>query len=222
MRGELTYDRPVTLVGGGALDSAMLAEATALAPTIIAADGAGERLIAMGRRPAAVIGDMDSTEDAAALARKTRVVALAEQDTTDFEKCLYTVSAPLYVAVGFTGGRLDHTLAVFDAALRRPEQTVVLLGEDEVAAPVPENREMDIEVGTGARVSFVGLRETTGILSGGLQWSIKGVTMTMGRRTGTSNRATAAAIRFAFDRPGALVMLERSALRPLVAALGGI
>ena len=62
---SLQFDGPVTLAGGGALDAAALGEALALAPVLIAADGAADRLAALGRDPVAVIGDMDSLADPA-------------------------------------------------------------------------------------------------------------------------------------------------------------
>lgn len=215
----LNFDHPITLVGGGALDQMMLTEAMRYAPVLIAADGAGERLIEMGHRPTAVIGDMDSITDQAALERLTRVVPLAEQETTDFEKCLYTAQAPLYLAVGFTGRRLDHTLAVFDTMMRRADQTVILLGEKEVLALVPPQKRLDLTVGTGSRVSFVALSEATGTESVGLEWSIDGLTMALGQQVGTSNRAVADQVQIAFDRPGVLMMLERDCLGSLITAL---
>ncbi|MEM9044457.1 MAG: thiamine diphosphokinase [Pseudomonadota bacterium] len=217
--GTLTFDHPVTLVGAGALDEAMLAEAMHHAPCLIAADGAADRLTAMGHVPNAVIGDMDSIADRLALERVTRVLSLPEQETTDFEKCLYMVEAPFYLAVGFTGRRLDHTFAVFDAMMRRPDRPVLLIGEEEVLALVPPVRRIEVLLGRGARVSFVGLNEATGTSSEGLAWSIAGLTMSMGRQVGTSNYATEDMVGFSFDRAGVLLMLERRQLRPLIDAL---
>ena len=58
---------PVTLVGAGPVDPARLAEALALAPEAVAADGGGDVVLPGGRDFAAVIGDMDSLGSAAAL-----------------------------------------------------------------------------------------------------------------------------------------------------------
>ena len=43
------------------------------------------------------------------------MIQIAEQVTTDFEKALYSTRAPVTVALGMTGKRLDHTLAALDA-----------------------------------------------------------------------------------------------------------
>ena len=43
---------------------------------------------------------------------------IAEQETTDFEKAIYSTRAPVTVALGMTGKRFDHTLAALDAVTR--------------------------------------------------------------------------------------------------------
>ncbi|MEM6356286.1 MAG: hypothetical protein AAF844_11480, partial [Pseudomonadota bacterium] len=64
---RLSYTQPVILAGGGTLDERMLERAHAAAAmahpegagAVIAADGAADRLAALGQMPDAVIGDMD-------------------------------------------------------------------------------------------------------------------------------------------------------------------
>lgn len=213
----LKFQGPVTLVGDGPLDSADLDLARRLGPTLIAADGAGDRLVRMGVVPDALIGDMDSAS-AGARASAGRVLVIPEQDTTDFEKCLYATEAPLYLAVGFTGGRVDHTLAVFHALLSRPEKRVVLLGEADAMALAPPGRALTLAVGQGARVSIFPLQPVRG-LSRGLEWPLDGLELAPGRRIGTSNRAIADEVTLRFEGPGALLLLERRNLDTLVAAL---
>lgn len=216
----LNYGTPVTLVGGGARDAEMLSEARALAPHLIAADGAADWLTGLGERPDAVIGDMDSIRHPDRLGEATRVVCLTEQETTDFEKCLYATEAPAYLGVGFTGRRVDHMMTVFNTMLRRPQKTVLLLGEHEVIALVPPRRKMRLTLAEGAVVSFVALMPVTGIASTGLEWPIDGLDLAPDGRTGTSNRARAAEVQFAFDRAGTLVMVGREHLVALAHALG--
>ena len=216
----LIFPGPVTLVGGGALTPERLAEAEAIAPRLIAADGAVDRLARWDRVPEAVIGDMDSIEDPdAAKASGARIVALAEQDTTDFEKCLYATDAPLYIAAGFTGRRLDHTLAVMHGMLARPDKRVVLLGEAEVVVLLRPGEVLAVAVEVGAVVSLFPLLPSRGLASTGLAWPIDGLDMAPGLRTGTSNHAVASRISVAFDRAGVFLMLPRPSLRSVVAAL---
>ena len=214
----ISYSQPVTLAGGGILDRHMLVEAQALAPHLVAADGAADRLAEWGLMPDAVIGDMDSLTDPKAWHARTRVVHLSEQDTTDFEKCLYATEAPLYVATGFTGRRVDHMLAVFHAMLRRPEKPVVVLGEEEAMAFVPQ-RGITLDLHPGAVVSLYPILPARGTISEGLQWDLAGLDLAPGQRIGTSNRAAAPRIHLGFDRPGILLMIERAYLGALAAAL---
>lgn len=212
----------LTLVGGGPFTPADLAEARALAPVLVAADQAADRLDAMGEMPALVVGDMDSIRDVTAWReRDVPVLHLAEQETTDFEKCLYATEAPLYVGVGFAGGRVDHSLAVLHAMLRMAEKRVLLLGESEAVALVPAEVRLAVELTPGSRVSLFPLAEATGTHSVGLRWPVAGLTLRAGHQIGTSNIADAARVEIAFDRPGTVLTVERPALASLAAALTG-
>ena len=196
-----------------------LHEARVRAPVVVAADGAVNRLHAWGVTADAVVGDMDSIDPGirASLDDATCLL-LDEQETTDFEKCLYATDARLYIGIGFTGARLDHMLAVFHGMLVRPEKTVVLIGEQEVMTLVPTSG-LCVRVDPGAVVSIYPLRSVTGRRSEGLKWSIDGLAMEAGTAIGTSNEATSDEIDIAFDRLGALLLLPRRYLDALIDAL---
>lgn len=216
----LRFAGPVTLVGNGPFLPAMLAEAQAIAPDLVAADRGAERLRELRKRPRAVIGDMDSLPEPAAFDDgHTRVIHLAEQDTTDFEKCLYATEAPFYLGVGFTAGRVDHMLAVFHAMLRHPAKPVVLLGEEDAIALAPAGRVLRLRLRPGARVSVCPLLPVTGGPSRGLVWPLDGLELAPGLRVGTSNEAAHPVVEMRFDRPGALVVVERAFLAALVHAV---
>lgn len=216
----LRFESAVTIVGGGALDRTMVEAARHHAPVLIAADGGADRLAEMRLDPHAVIGDMDSIADPDRWrAGPVPFVHLAEQDSTDFEKCLYATEAPLYLAVGFTGRRVDHTLAAFHALLTYMRKRIVLVGEDEVCALAPGGMALRLAVTPGSRVSVYPLLPVTATRSRGLTWPIEGLAMAPGRRIGTSNEASQPVIEMEFDGPGALVMVERAALGALVGAL---
>ena len=215
----LKFSQPVCLVGGGALTRDMLDQGRALAPVLVAADGAADRLAALGLMPDAVIGDMDSLSDPARWRDQTTVVEIAEQDSTDFGKCLYATDTPFYIATGFTGRRVDHMLAVFSTMLAHPHKPVILLGEAEVSALVPPKKTLTFEMEVGTVVSIYPLAPVTGTVSEGLRWSVEGLRLQAGQQVGTSNEASATRVSLAFDRPGALLMLERDYLAALVRAL---
>ena len=217
----LQFHEPVTLVGGGALDGAMLGQALAVAPVLIAADGGADRAKALGRQASAVIGDMDSLIDADAWRNRAQVLDLSEQDTTDFEKCLYSVEAPYFVAAGFTGRRVDHMLAVFHAMVGRPDKAVFLIGEAEVMALLPADQAVSVEVGVDAVVSLFPLLPARGVESSGLEWPIDGLDLAVGQQVGTSNRAVADWISVTVDGPGVLLMVPRGCLETLIRGVLG-
>ena len=91
----------VTLVGGGEVDGKDLVESMALAPDLVAADGGANACFHEGVAPIAVIGDLDSIlPEALAAFPNARTMKVAEQDSTDFEKCLSRIDAPFVAAVG--------------------------------------------------------------------------------------------------------------------------
>ncbi|MEM1344566.1 MAG: thiamine diphosphokinase [Pseudomonadota bacterium] len=220
MQIPVAYGNAVTLVGAAPFHAGALAAARAIAPVLVAADGGADTLAARGVLPDLVVGDLDSLADPALWrSGPSRLLPIAEQDTTDFEKCLYATRAPFYLATGFTGGRLDHTLAVLHALLRYPDKTVIVLGEDDALALMPPGQRVSLALGEGARVSFFPLLPSRGTHARGLKWSVEGLDLAPGSAIATSNRAEAALVEAAFDRPGVFVLLERAALPALVEAL---
>lgn len=206
----------VTLIGGAEISPQDVAEACALAPEVVAADGGADRALAAGILPRLVIGDLDSIMPAtrAELAADT-VIGVAEQDTTDFEKCLDRIRAPFVIGIGFLGGRLDHALAAL-SVLGRAEQPVVLLGGEDVCFLAPLRLSLDLPV--GSRLSLYPLAPVTGE-SRGLVWPIDGIDFAPDGRIGTSNRTDAPRVELSFSARRMLVLLPREVLRSALAAL---
>lgn len=79
---------------------------------LIAADGAYNKLNAMGIHPMAIVGDMDSIEAKHDNSR-THFEKVDSQETNDFEKCIQFIEGKGYrdvLIIGFTGGLLEHAL----------------------------------------------------------------------------------------------------------------
>lgn len=133
----LSFDRPLAIVGGGTTDIALLHELVAHGVALVGADGGGNAIGAAGLVPEAILGDLDSIEDRAGWERRTRVIHIPEQITTDFQKALYSTSAPVTLALGMTGKRLDHTLAALSALHEVAQhRRVILVDETDVALAV--------------------------------------------------------------------------------------
>ena len=208
----------ITLIGGAGVKPETLDRALSHAPVLVAADGGAQAALSLGHRPAAVIGDMDSIDDVQTWQNSDiEMFELSEQDTTDFEKCLYSVRAPLILGCGFLGARTDHALAAMHALLHTPGRPVVLLGEADLVFPCPRLLELELEAGT--TVSFYPLLPVTGTVSQGLRWSVADIALAPGGRIGTSNAATGGRVRAGFDGDGVLAILPLQTLDRVVAAL---
>ncbi|WP_422826519.1 thiamine diphosphokinase [Thalassococcus sp. BH17M4-6] len=184
---------------------------------VVAADGAADLLVDAGVRPDAVIGDMDSIrpETRAALPKDV-LHEITEQDSTDFDKCLRNIAAPLVLGLGFLGARVDHELAALTVLARRADRRCVLVGEEDVILLCPP--EFTIDLPEGCRVSLFPLGPVTG-RSEGLRWPIDGLEFAPALRGGTSNMATGGQVRLRMDAPLMLLILPRSLLAQVRQAL---
>lgn len=206
----------VTLVGGGVFTQADVNLAIGLAPTLVAADGGANLLMAHGHMPQHVIGDMDSLDPELMSRLGDRIMHLPEQDSTDFDKCLHALRAPFVLALGFDGARLDHTLAAMTTLVRHGRARVVMMAAQDICFLAPP--QLSLTLPKGARVSLFPMAEVTG-RSAGLEWPIEGLHFAPATQIGTSNRAIASQITLEFDQPGMLVLLERAHLLATLAAL---
>ena len=216
-RAFVQFSGVVTLLGAATVSDAVLSESLGLAPLLVAADGAARRALQAGVMPTAVIGDLDSL-DAETRARipAERLLCIPEQDSTDFDKALRNIDAPLVLAVGFTGQRLDHELAVYNALVRHADRRVIVVGEQDICCHLPARLALNLAAGT--RVSLFPMAQVTGRATG-LRWPIETIDFAPWGRVGTSNETVACAVTFDMDGPGMLLILPRTQLRPLVRAL---
>lgn len=178
MAGSLIVDldEAVTLIGGGPIVAELLTLARTVAPRIVAADGGAGVVLATGAVPEAIIGDMDSLDPKARAAFADRLYHIAEQETTDFEKCLARIAAPLVIGVGFLGGRMDHSLASLNVLARHRDRAVILLNEADVCCMVPAGG-MRLSLPVGARLSLLPLGSAR-LWTEGLRWNVDGAEMT--------------------------------------------
>ncbi|MBB3992991.1 thiamine pyrophosphokinase [Sulfitobacter undariae] len=209
----ISSSNPVTLLGGGQVSVRDIADALTIAPQCVAVDGGLVAAQAAGLSPMAVIGDMDSAPPEALarvpLAQQHRV---SEQQSTDFDKALRHVDAPVTVGVGFCGGRVDHQLAAFHTLLVHADRPCVLLAQNEVIVLAPP--QVTLEMSAGDVVSLFPLVPVTG-RSRGLEWPIDGLPFDPAQFVGTSNKALGR-VELWIDAPGMLLIVPRRFLRPLV------
>ncbi|MCA0207296.1 MAG: thiamine diphosphokinase [Proteobacteria bacterium] len=206
----------ITLVGGGGLDAATLARALAIAPGLVGVDGGADAALALGFTPELAVGDFDSIS-AAARARlgPERLHHDPDQETTDFDKALALIEAPLILGVGFTGGRLDHTLAAMSTLAQSPGRRVILDTGHDLVLLCPPHLALDLAPGT--RVSLYPLAPVR-CGSTGLQWPTDPLHFDPLGRIGTSNAARGR-VTLTPSAPLMLLLLPPEVLTPLSAAL---
>lgn len=207
---------PVTLVGGGQASTEDLSEALKIAPMCVAADGGAALALAAQVPIEALIGDFDSVT-AASLSQipPDRQFKVSEQETTDFDKALCLINAPLVIGVGFLGGRIDHQLAAFSTLARFAHRPCVLLGAEQIVLVAPP--EMALATQAGEIVSIYPMAPVHGS-STGLEWPIDGLRLDPTGRIGTSNLARGPAT-LSMDSPNALLILPRRLILPVVQSL---
>jgi thiamine pyrophosphokinase len=216
-----TFEDVLVIVGGGAVDIELLRELYASGARIVGADGGADQVAAAGLRPEIIIGDFDSIIDPLKWLGKTRLMQIAEQETTDFEKALYSTRAPITVGLGMTGKRFDHTLAALDALARYAhERKIILVDEHDIAVALTEA--FSFQVARGERVSIHPLAPITFWRSEGLKYPLDEVKLAPGVRTGTSNEAIEGPFTIVPEEgihAPYLLIIERGHLMPLIETL---
>jgi len=205
---------PVTLIGGVDPAPIDLSDGLKLGKTVVCADGGANHALWAELKPAAVIGDMDSISDAARDAFGDVLHPIAEQESTDLDKALRHIDAPLVLGVGFSGARLDHELGSMTVLARNPSRRCILIGPETIVALCPPV--LQLELPGGSPLSLFPLGEV-GCDSEGLRWPTTGLRFAPDQRIGTLNKVIGP-VELRPDAPKMLLILPRDALKVTVQA----
>ncbi len=210
---KLNFPRAVTLLGGAGFSEDELKKSLRLAPELVAADG-GANFLKYGKYiPAYIVGDFDSVEDIKKWESKgTKILKIAEQDSTDFEKCIRSINAPKFICLGFANERLDHFLAVC-SALIRSNKPIFILGNRDLIFHLPTK--FNLELPIHSRVSLYPLREINSMNSKGLKYPLKGIKFSPANRVGTSNLSVCDEIEISYEGGGMLAILSKEHLEKI-------
>ena len=181
-----SYDSPVILLGGGDINWSLLQEYVDRGHPVVAADGGANALEGTDIAPDLILGDLDSLVEKSTWAKSTNLHQIDEQDTTDFEKCLYALSAPYFVGFGFLGKRFDHSLAALHVLAKYCQQKNVML-IDQADALIVTCGQVEMDLPLGSRVSVFPLAEVRFKRSEGLEYALDGQVLSPGKMIGTSN-----------------------------------
>ena len=196
---KMICDHAVCLIGGAPVAPAAFAAVAPLVTDFVAVDGGADHLLGRGIRPQAVIGDLDSLSDIARAEYGDVLWHITEQETTDFEKALTRVLTPQVIALGFTGGRMDHALSVLNVMARHADRTVFLVDADDVSYLAPQG-DSTITMPAGARVSLMPLGDVRASVSG-VRWPFTDWALHPVGRNSASNMAVGGAVRITAQGP---------------------
>ena len=210
----------VVVVASGELDAsdeAWLDDAE----LVIAADGGAGSLDRLGRQPDVLVGDLDSVAPllVARLAAAGTSVERhpADKEASDTELAVEMAlgaGGDAVVMLGAVGGeRLDHELAnlllLADPALAGHDVRAVRGGTRVRAVHGGERLALDGSAGDRVTLLPVG-GDATGVTTQGLQWSLDGATLRMGRSRGLSNEVVGTPASVRITR-GTLLVVETPA-----------
>lgn len=220
---RIKFDRPVALIGAGSVSPKILQVFQDASMPFVAADGGSNHLFCQRITPQFVIGDFDSSEPKPAPSA-TQWIKVEDQDTTDFEKSILRISAPLILAHGFTGMRLDHTLSAINVMARHYQaQPLYLIGEEDFSF-VAKGDLAITSLPQGCRISIFPLEKITFKVTSGFEYGFADAPLAPSDFTSISNRAVSCDIFLGTDgqyRDGKyLVTLELAALPALTQSAG--
>lgn len=209
-------DEPIALFGGGDATSDVIDRVRKLTSAVVAADGGANLALDHNIKPDAVIGDFDSVSpDTVAALPDHALHKIEEQDSTDFDKALRRISAPLILAVGFTGARLDHQLAAMHTLVARADKRCIVLSDRELVFVCPPRLSLSLPKQSVFSLFPMGQVEGT---SKGLKWPIDGLVFTPASRIGTSNEVSGK-VELTVDAPSMLAIVPISELDAVMDAL---
>jgi len=127
----------------------------------------------------------------------TKIIKIKRQNDTDVEKCIkFAIKKKLndIVLTGVTGDRLDHTFCNLGIVLKFSRLAMLrVIAEDSLLAPYSGN--VNIKTCSGETISLYGFNSKTRIISEGLYYPLKNISLPFGIKESTSNLAVGKAVK---------------------------
>ncbi len=199
------------LLGGGVVHARDIAEIGKSVWSLFCADAGYFTALKYKLEVSGVIGDLDSVGDIHGA--EFPVVQDLDQDTTDLEKSLSAIQAPHILCYGFLGGRLDHSMAAFNAIAKTPK-SAFLIDDQDACAICPAHLDLTLPVGT--RFSIFPLTSVQA-RSKGLKWNVDGLALSPTGIVSTSNCSTEPRVQCWIDQGAAIVIFPREFINDVLA-----
>ena len=166
--------------------------------TLICADGGADSALRLGLTPAFIIGDLDSISKEAIkkFKKSSEIIQYKRQNDTDVEKCLKFAIKNIFseaLLIGVTGNRLDHTICNLGILLKFFSKIKLsLLAENSYLKPY--TGEVRLKTRKGEIISLYGFDKKTKVISEGLKYPLKNISLPFGEKESTSNVSTSNSI----------------------------
>lgn len=181
--------------------------------TIVALDGAANRLFGINIIPHVILGDLDSVSPTVlkqCKAEHSKIVNVPNQERSDISKGLQWVhqtyqESKVYI-VGVEIGRYDHHLAAYSALFECKSSATILLNgwEAHRVSTTPSS----FKSKQGEIVSLIPFGTVTGVNIEGCRYPLESDSLTTGTR-GISNIAIESTITVSVESGDLLLLIER-------------
>ena len=199
------------LLGGGVIHPKDVEEMKKYSMSLYCADAGYFHAKKHGLKVSGLVGDLDSVGQLNA--PDFPVIQSDDQDTTDLEKSLELITAPHILCYGFLGGRLDHSMAAFNA-IAKSDRVAFLVDAQDVCAICPPHLYLSLPVGT--RFSIFPLTDVAA-RSVGLKWNVDGLSLSPVGIVSTSNETTGDRVQCWIDQGVAVVIFPREYIHDVLA-----
>ncbi len=161
--------------------------------TLICADGGADTAMLYKLSPDYIIGDLDSISPEAVnhYSKKCRIIKIKRQNDTDVEKCLKFAIKNRFteaILIGGTGDRLDHSFCNLGIVLKFSNNIKITVIHQKSLLRTFSG-DLTLKTVRGETISVYGIKEKTKILSRGLKYPLKNISLPFGERESTSNIA---------------------------------
>lgn len=225
MLNILNKHKSIIVLNGTAPDKTLLAHVCTQVP-IIAADGAAAKLRLLGLDPTYVVGDGDSFDKNTNSLATATILSSADQDSTDFEKCLLFVQQQQMLPsliLGISGGEIDHVLGNMQALIKHAQdQSLYFLDTYEnsenqlgikIGIPV-SSTPLTLALEPNSLISIIPFYNTT-VTTTGLHWELNNTALTTDSILGVRNISTGNSITFNVHEGKVLIIADITAFYSL-------
>lgn len=183
------------IIANGAIPSrSLVRQFIRTAHVVICADGGANHARHHRIRPDLILGDLDSiTAATRKYFRHIPTLIIADQETTDLEKALAYCIRERYSHVdilGGTGDRIDHSTGSLGCFKKFGHRISIRLIDD-IGILLRVNKFVSLNLRKGEQISLIPLNRCSGVTTTNLKYPLKGDSLELGVREGTSNEALA-------------------------------